>query len=65
MVAILSVSGRVLVEISSAQGPYVPVRRFVQLPVVRLALTGATNPTGLVYLAFAYTQVTCQAAALP
>jgi len=40
-------------------------RRFVQLPVARLALTGATNPTELIYLAFDFTPATCQAAALP
>ena len=42
----------------------VAARRFVQLPVVRLALTGATSPTGLVYLAFVFTPVPCQAAAV-
>ena len=40
-------------------------RRFVQLPVVRLALTGATNPIELIYPAFAYIPVPCLAAALP
>ena len=49
---------------SLAQKPYIPAWRFVQLPVVQLALTGATNPTELVYLAFAFTPVPCQAAAL-
>ena len=38
--------------------------RFVQLPVVRLALTGATTPIELPYLDSTQTRVPCQAAAV-